>query len=67
MRLRLPVKTKAYWRLVSEGFHIGYYKGARKVSWVVRFRRTDVPNAYLNATLGEPDDVRDADDDTILS
>lgn len=67
VRLRLPVKTKAYWRLVSEGFHIGYYKGARKVSWVVRFRRTNVPNAYLNATLGEPDDVRDADDDTILS
>ena len=67
VRLRLPVKSKPYWRLVSEGFHIGYYKGPRKVTWVVRYRRTDIPNAYLNTTLGEPDDVRDADDDAILN
>lgn len=66
-RARLPVATRPYWRLISEGFHLGYYKGARKVSWIVRHRRTDLPNAYLTATLGEVDDSREADDVTILS
>lgn len=68
VRLRLPVQDKKpYWRLISEGFHLGYYKGPRKASWVVRFRRTDKANAYLTATLAEPDDVLDANGDTILS
>ncbi len=68
VRLRLSVQDKKpYWRLISEGFHLGYYKGPRKASWVVRFRRNDKANAYLTATLGEPDDVLDANGDTILS
>ena len=67
VRARLSVKSVPYWRLISEGFHLGYYKGARKASWVVRLRRTDKPNAYVTAALGEADDILDADDTNILS
>ena len=66
-RARPAVKSVPYWRLISEGFHLGYYKGARKASWVVRLRRTDKANAYVTAALGEPDDVLNADDANILS
>lgn len=63
----MPVREKPYWRLISEGFHLGYYKGPRKSSWRVRYRRTDKENAYLMQALGEPDDVLEADDQSILS
>ncbi|SEJ65662.1 Site-specific recombinase XerD [Sphingobium sp. AP50] len=67
VRVRLSVKSVPYWRLISEGFHLGYYKGARKASWVVRLRRTDKPNAYVTAALGEADDILDANDTNILT
>lgn len=66
-RARLLPQKKPYWRLLSEGMHLGYYKGTRKGSWIVRYRRTDRDNAYLTATLGEADDLVAADGVRILS
>lgn len=65
-RLKLAVRSEPYWRLISEGCHIGYYSGARVGKWVARFRRPGSGIGYAKATLGEADDVRDANGETIL-
>ena len=46
-RLKLEVRKEPYWRLVSEGAHLGYYRGGRAGKWVARFRKpgTAVPGA----------------------
>lgn len=64
-RTRLAVRNRPYWRLLSEGAHLGYRSGARKGSWIARYRTAD--GRYLTAALGEADDHRDANGGTILS
>ena len=66
-RLKLPVRKEPYWRLVSEGCHVGYYRGTRVGKWVARYRPAGSDAAYKKRTLAEADDVRDADGETILS
>lgn len=66
-RLKLQVRPEPYWRLISEGCHLGYYRGARVGKWVARFRRAGSGAAYMKKTLGEADDVREADGNTILT
>jgi integrase len=66
-RLSLRPRPEPYWRLISEGCHLGYYRGARVGKWVARFRRPGSGVGYAKATLGEADDVRDADGETILN
>lgn len=66
-RLKLAARKEPYWRLISEGCHVGYYKGARVGKWVARFRRPGRSASYQKTTLGEADDVRDADGQTILT
>lgn len=66
-RLGLRHRSEPYWRLVSEGCHLGYYRGARVGKWVARFRRSGSGASYAKTTLAEADDVRDADGETILS
>src|SRR5256885_14500094 len=61
------MRSEPYWRLISEGCHIGYYRGARVGKWVARFRRPGRGVGYAKATLGEADDVRDADGESILN
>lgn len=66
-RLKLAARAEPYWRLVSEGCHLGYYRGARGGKWVARFRKPGAGGGYAKTTIGEADDVRDADGDAILS
>jgi integrase len=53
--------------LISEGCHVGYYRGARVGKWVARFRRPGSGSGYAKRTLAEADDLRDADGDAILN
>lgn len=66
-RLKLPVRKEPYWRLVSEGAHLGYYRGGRVGKWVARYRKPGAGAGYAKATLGEADDIRDADGEAILN
>lgn len=66
-RLSLRPRSEPYWRLISEGFHLGYYRGVRVGKWVARFRRPGSGVGYAKTTLGEADDVRDADGEIILN
>lgn len=66
-RMRLPMQKEPHWRLVSEGAHLGYYRGQRVGKWVARYRKPGNKGGYSKTTLGEADDVRDADGETILT
>lgn len=66
-RARLPQRAEPYWRLLSEGLHLGYYRGKRCGKWVVRFRPPGGEGGYVKETLGETDDLADANGSTILS
>lgn len=65
-RSKLAVQSEPYWRLVSEGCHIGYYKGSRGGKWVARYRKPGTAGGYAKTTLGEADDIRDADGRSVL-
>jgi integrase len=65
-RARLAPCKKPYWRQLSEGQHLGYYKGKRKGSWIVRRLSGHAQGTYITAPLGEADDVRPADGIAIL-
>jgi len=66
-RGKLPRRSEPYWRLISEGCHLGYYRGARVGKWVARFRRPGSGRGYAKKTLGEADDLLDADGQIVLS
>ena len=66
-RERLSARAEPYWRAIGEGAHIGYYLGARGGRWVARFRESGAAGGYSKTTLGEADDVLDADGERILS
>jgi len=65
-RSRLPVSGDIYWRTINEGCHLGYYRGSRGGKWVVRYRKPGSGKGYVKVRLGEADDVRDANGETIL-
>lgn len=67
VRAKLPVAPKPHWRVISEGGHIGYYRGARCGKWKARYRAAGAVGGYVETTLGEADDVMDANGETILS
>jgi hypothetical protein len=52
---------------VSEGAHLGYYRGGRVGKWVARFRKPGSAAGYFKKTLDKADDVRDADGEMILT
>ena len=66
-RSRLEPRNEPYWRLVSEGAHLGYYRGTSVGKWVARFRCPGQAGGYRKKTVGEADDIRDADGKTILN
>ena len=66
-RLKLAPQKEPYWRLVSEGAHLGYYRGALVGKWVARYKAPGSKGGYAKNTLGEADDVRDADGKIILT
>jgi integrase len=65
-RERLRRSKQPYWRLISVGCYIGYYRGARTGAWVARCRKTG-GKGYFQRTVGEADDLLDANGVTILS
>ena len=65
-RARLSVRHHPYWRSISEGRHIGYYKGARGGSWVARCWCARV-GGYVEKALGNSDDHFQSDGFKILS
>ena len=66
-RTRLPSRKKPYWMPLSEGAHLGYYRGQRVRKWVVRIRKPGVVRRYEEATIAEADDYADADGHKVLS
>jgi len=67
VRARLSPRHHPYWRSISQGFHLGYYRGKRVGTWVARYRQPDSSQPYATETLGEADDNVAADGDNILS
>lgn len=65
-RMRLPPCKQPYWREISQGAHIGYFRGKRVGKWVARFRQPRGASGYLQITLGVADDAEDADGVSIL-
>jgi integrase len=58
-RLKLTIRSEPYWRAITEGCHLGYYKGARGGSWIARHR--SLQGGYLKRRLGAADDITDSD------
>ncbi len=67
VRERLAVGTDPYWRTINEGAHLGYYRGTRGGRWIARYRKPGGEGGYVKTTLGEADDVTDADGERILN
>lgn len=65
-RSRLGQRSEPYWMLLSEGFHLGYYRGKQTAKWVARHRAPGGSSSYAKTTLGEADDSSDADGVRIL-
>lgn len=65
-RNKLPQRNEPYWVLLSEGFHLGYYRGRSVTKWVARHRPAGRAGGYNKATLGEADDSADADGVKVL-
>lgn len=64
-RAKLTPRGKPYFRSIGPGIHLGYRKGSDARRWVAR---TYVGGGeYLVKTIGDADDLMDADGDTILS
>lgn len=67
VRARLSARHHPYWRSISQGFHLGYYRGKRVGTWVARYRQPGSSQPYATEALGEADDNVTADGDNILS
>lgn len=65
-RLKLKPSKTPYWRLIHSGFYIGYRKGERGGSWVLRQKREGLKK-YSKITIGKADDVMDSNGGDILS
>src|SRR5437763_4298528 len=63
-RLRLPVQTKPYWRVIEQGLHLGYRRRGTGGTWIAR--RRDEHGIYREIKIGLADDLQDADGDCIL-
>jgi len=65
-RLRLPPSKQPYWREISQGAHVGYFRGKRVGKWVARFRALRSNGKYVQTTIGVADDIEDADGTSVL-
>lgn len=66
-RARLDFRNRPYWRLITEGFHLGYRRGPHKGSWFVRLQMVAGANSYKSEALGQADDHIDANGTDVLS
>lgn len=65
-RARLKVRHHPYWRSVSAGRHLGYYRGKRCGSWIARCRAPGSRD-YSTLPLGSADDLVEADGERVLN
>lgn len=65
-RLRLTPSNEPYWCLIVSGFHLGYRKGVRGGTWVLRQMKVEAKK-YVKKTLGIADDILDSNGNGILS
>jgi integrase len=65
-RERLKPRPHPYWRSISSGRHIGYYRGTAAGTWVARIKRTGAAG-YFQRSLGAADDVLDSDGIEVLN
>ena len=66
-RAQLPSRKKPYWTALTQGAHLGYYRGKRVRKWVARFRKPGAIRHYEEATIAEADDYTDADGQKVLN
>lgn len=64
-RANLTARKRPHYRLILQGLHLGYYRGARTGSWSAR--RFIGAGRYEETKLGAADDVADADGVAILT
>src|SRR4051812_28486190 len=64
-RASLPTRKRPHYRLILQGLHLGYYRGARTGSWSAR--RFIGNGRYEETKLGTAYDVADADGIAILT
>lgn len=64
-RARLKPRHHPYWRSISEGRHLGYYKGKREASWIARCLNAREAR-YFTKVLGSADDQFASDGVKIL-
>ncbi len=62
-RAKLPAKKSGYWVPIARGFALGYRRGPKGGSWLVRLIESERRH---ETTLGPADDVLDADGERIL-
>lgn len=63
-RERLPQRDKPYWRAIEGGLAVGYRRGARGGTWLVR--RVLPGGRYSQGQIGRADDTLTADGQTVL-
>ena len=64
-RARLKPRHHPYWRSISDGRHLGYYRGKRGGSWIARCQAPDERD-YVTRPLGTADDTVQADGEAVL-
>lgn len=64
-RVALKQRSEPYWRNVSKGLAVGYFKGAKGGTWIAR--HFSVETGRRKAALGVADDFMDADGIRVLS
>lgn len=64
LKLKEREDREPYWRLIHEGLHLGYRKGANGGVWLVRVRDG---SRYSKKVIGRADDYQDSDGQDVLS
>ncbi len=64
-RTSLQQRKEPYWRGISKGLAVGYYKGATSGAWIAK--HFSVATGRRKASLGVADDFEDADGIRVLS
>jgi len=66
-RARLKHQANPYWRMISEGHHLGYRRGKRIGTWVARYRPAGSEGNGIKQALGVADDTCEANGTTVLN
>ncbi|MDQ8756197.1 tyrosine-type recombinase/integrase [Sphingosinicella sp. LHD-64] len=67
VRARLTPRQYPYWRTISEGCHLGYYRGTRRGTWIARYREAGSAGPAVRKSIGDADDGCEANGSTILN